>query len=329
MRIGVSYIPSHQPNYLEADMKYLKEIGCTDVLFALQENHFQWLNGAVRFGPKIAKDNGLRPTAVIWGYANTTGGGRSSKVMLENPDMWRCGEDGMPYSSGYPDPRMCFNNPKAVSLYTEYVRRCWNNGFEGILIDEPSPQDCFCTRCRRKFAEVFGKNLVEDKNSEDYKSFQQNTVIEFVSASCASIKGVNEKMETSLCMMPCDKPLFEKMATIEHLDVFATDPYWLRPVNELSFEDAIEVTRYAKSLAKNNNKSFQLYLGCFGISAGLEEKIFSGSKILIQKSEPDSVITWSLRGGIGLADPEECDRPEIAWDQIVRLYRDLSHSQEL
>ena len=38
MELGVSYISAHLPNHIEADMKNFKEIGCAEVLFALQEN---------------------------------------------------------------------------------------------------------------------------------------------------------------------------------------------------------------------------------------------------------------------------------------------------
>ena len=88
MELGITYIPVHLPYHIEEDMKYLKEIGTTEVLFALQENAFNALNGSVRHGAKIAKENGLRPYVVVWGYANTFGGGLMSKVMLQDLEMW-------------------------------------------------------------------------------------------------------------------------------------------------------------------------------------------------------------------------------------------------
>jgi hypothetical protein len=323
MKLGVSYIPPHQPIHIEADLKHMKEIGCTDVLFALQENHFQWLNGAIRYGPKIAKDHGLRPSALIWGYANTSGGGRSSKIMLENPDMWQCGEDGKPYGGGFPHPSMCYNNPKAVVKYAEYIEHCKASGFESICIDEPSPQNCFCKWCQQIFFESFSKNIVDSKNSSNYKLFRSNTVINFVANSLKSIKAIDEQLETSLCMMPIDRELFERVASIEYLDVFGIDPYWIRAINGLTLEGAVELTRYAKNLAKKNKKLFELFLCGFGITAGLEKENYLGSKLLAQE-DPDYLFTWSFRGGIGLQGEEECDNPEIAWKYTVDLHKQLS-----
>lgn len=326
MRLGVSYIPPHQPNHIETDMKYLKSIGCTDVLFALQENHFQWLDGSVRFGPKIAEDNGLCPSVVIWGYANTSGGGRSSKIMLENPDMWRCDEKGIPFGGGYPNPMMCYNNPKAISKYAEYIEQCWYNGFKGVLIDEPAPQNCFCNNCKNKFSSIFQQDIVNSIGGNNYKIFQHQTVVDFVKNSCVAAKTISDDLKTLLCLMPQNRNLFEEMVSIPNLDIFSTDPYWLRPINQLSFTDAIDISLYGKDIAYKNRKSFTLFLGCFGISSGLEEKIYSEGKILVDRVQPNLLITWSFRGGIGLGklSSEECDNPHLAWDSVVKLYKELS-----
>lgn len=329
MDISVSYIPPHQPVHLEADFDYMKSIGINDVLFAYQENHFQWLDGAVRYGPKIAQDKGLITRAVLWGYANVSGGGRSSKVMLENPDMWRVDPDGEPYAGQWPNPMACYNNPKTINFYKEYVERCREQNIVEIMIDEPSEQECFCKFCRNLFADKYHKDLVEAKQSqaEEYAQFQADIVIDFVEKSCDAVKQVDSELKTSLCIMPKHRYLFEKLAPITKLDIFATDPYWLRPVNKLPFEDAIDVSKYARSLADNCNKPFELYLGAFGIKAGLEPKIYTGSKELIEQSNPDRVTTWSFRGGWGLTRnflEEESNNPLKAWESIVKLYKELS-----
>lgn len=306
----------------------MREIGCTDVLFALQENHFQWLNGAVRYGSQIAKDEGLRPSMVLWGYANTSGGGRSSRVMLENPDMWRCGPDGNPVTDGAA-PHACYNNPKALEFFKNYIRIASEHGFEGVLIDEPVRQHCFCHHCTEKFRHLFGGSLAAKKNTPEYRAFQDETVLYFARSSCEVIKAVNPALETQLCLMPTEREYMPSVSQFEALDVLAVDPYWIREINNLSFEDAIEVTLYAKGLAAEAEKKFELYLGCFGIPAGREEEIYTGGKILVDESAPYRATTWSFRGGLGLCNhpnEEECERPEVAWQSIVRLYEELSTS---
>lgn len=317
MDLSVSYIPPHQPDHIARDIKYLKEIGCTDVLCALQENHFVWLQGAVKYPVKIARENGLNPRALVWGFANTSGGGRNSAVMLKNPDIWRCSENGMPYLKDNEfGPQACYNNPKTLLLYAEYVQQLCDYGYTEIMIDEPSPQRCFCKYCIDKFSQQYHRSLITDFGSDEYKEFQQHTVVEFAAQSCAEIKRIRPECRTAIAVMPVDRPLFEPIASISQLDVFGVDPYWLRPINELSFNDAVNVSKEARLIAKTNNKKFELYLGCFGIAGGMgvEEKIYSEGKILVQNASPDILTTWSFWGGLGLKkEPEECDNPELAW----------------
>jgi hypothetical protein len=221
---------------------------------------------------------------------------------------------------------VCCNHPKAISCYAEYIRQCSDNGIEGILIDEPAPQDCFCEFCQSKFRHNFEQELLKCEDLHLYAAFQEKTVIDFVELSVDTVKQINKEVETSVCIMPQNKSLFDRIASIQNLDVFSTDPYWLRPVNGLTLQSAIKVGLSAKDFARKYNKSFLLFLGCFGIASGLEEYIYSEGCELIESVSPDSLAVWSYRGGIGLSDlsAEECDNPDLAWSYAVKALRRCS-----
>lgn len=256
------------------------------------------------------------------------GGGRSSQVMLENPGMWRCDRNGKPFGGCYPHPQVCYNNTDVSGEYLKYVQQCRTHGIEEIMIDEPSFQTCFCQHCCAYFEQEFGGDLRNMSPEDDkYKAFQKKTVLKFLSTIMTGIKAIDSSLATNVCVMPCDRQLFAETARIENLDVLGVDPYWLRPVNNLTFEDAVNVSKEAKKQAKLNNKRFELYLGCFGIrgGCGLEEKIYQQGKELVREVGPDILTTWSYKGGLGLAGEEECDNPELAWASVVRLYSELSH----
>ena len=68
MDLGVSYASAHLPQHIEADIRHLAEIGCTEVLFALQENHIytlfhQWVPSASRMHHALRW--GLLATAAV------------------------------------------------------------------------------------------------------------------------------------------------------------------------------------------------------------------------------------------------------------------------
>ena len=326
MEIGLSYVPAHRPYHIESDMKHMKSIGCTEVLFALQENHVRTLDGAIRYGAKIAKENGLRPYAIAWGFANTFGGGRMSMLLLEDTGMWRMKKDGTPV------PMVCLNNPRIVEHFVEIAGLFRDNGYEGIFIDEPTVQECFCDRCRALFSDRHGNDIAQSEGTPEYAAFQKETVSIFTGAVCKGVKTLDPGFKTLACIMPVDREIFDAVAAIPELDILGTDPYWLipeppitmmsiQPGSVTSLEDAVDYARLIKGVCAKAGKASQIWLNCWGITRGKEEDIYTGGKQLAAVG-CDAIYTWTYRAGLGT--PEECEDMVKSWASVERLYRELS-----
>jgi hypothetical protein len=121
--------------------------------------------------------------------------------------------------------------------------------------------------------------------------------------------------------MPHDRACWSAAASVATLDTLGTDPYWLIPSQKLSFERALQDAREMHALCRQYGKRSQIWLNGWAIPAGVEEQIYTGGLALAEVGY-DSFFTWSFRGGIGTN--EECDRPDVAWAQVVRLYRQLA-----
>ena len=315
MELGVSYISAHLPEHIEADMHHLAEIGCTEVLFALQENHIHILSGALRFGAHIARAQGLHPYAVIWGFANTFGGGRMSKVMLDDPELWCQTEEGTPYAQA------CLNNLKLAERFSELTMLCRDHGYEGMFVDEPTKQECFCPHCQEAFAAFVEGDLTASKDTPEYTAFRARTVRDYTSAVCRRVKELDPALRTITCVMPRDRDTWADVAAIPELDVFGTDPYWLLSSGRMTLDQAVADAAEVKRICTEQGKLSQVWLNCWGIPAGLEEEIYTGGRALAAVG-CDSLYAWSYRGGLGTN--EECDDPERAWTSVARLYRELA-----
>ena len=315
MALGVSYIPAHLPDHIEADMRHLAAIGCTEVLFALQENHIYTLTGALHYGAQIAQQAGLRPLAVIWGFANTFGGGRISRIMLEDLDLWCQDEEDVPFAQA------CLNNPTLPQRFTEIAALCREHGYTGIFIDEPTKQECFCSYCQAAFRARYGGRLRAAKGSADYAAFRAETVRAYVATICRQVKALDADLATVTCVMPRDRDMWAAIAAISELDVLGTDPYWLLSRGHMTLEQAVADATEAKRLAEHYGKGSQVWLNCWGIPGGLEEEIYLGGRALAAVG-CDSLYTWSFRGGLGTN--EACERPDHAWASVVRLYGELA-----
>ena len=310
MDLGVTYIPSHLPDHIRPDMAHLADIGCTEVLFALQENHLYNLTGALHFGADLARQAGLRPYAVIWGYANTFGGGRMSKLMLEQPDLWRVARDGTRV------PMACLNHPVLAERFEVFTRLCREAGFLGMFVDEPTRQECFCAHCQARW----GGDLRAASPAE-VEAFQRATVHAYTADLCRRVKAVDASLTTLTCLMPVDRSVWQPAAQIPELDVLGTDPYWLLPAMRLTLDEAVEHTAAMKELCQLTGKQSQVWLQGWRIPAGQEEAVYRGGKALAAVG-CDSFYTWSYRGGLGTY--EACDDPARTWASVTRLYGELS-----
>jgi hypothetical protein len=315
MDLGVSYIPAHLPEHIEADMHHLAEIGCTEVLFALQENHLHILTGALRFGAHIARAHALRPYAVIWGFANTFGGGRMSKAMLDDPELWCHTPDGVPYAEA------CLNNPHLVDRFVELAALCRDHGYEGMFVDEPTKQECFCPHCQEAFAAHGGGALAPSRGSAEYVTFRAQAVRDYTAGVCRRVKELAPHLGTITCVMPRDRDTWADVVAIAELDVFGTDPYWLLSGGRMTLEQAVAHAADAQQISVQHGKRSQVWLNCWGIPQGREEEIRTGGRALAEVG-CDSLYTWSYRGGMGTN--EECDDADRAWASVVQLYRELS-----
>jgi hypothetical protein len=314
MKLGVTYIASFLPYHIERDMDELASIGCDDVLFAIQENHLDTLQGAVKFGPKLARKAGLRPQAVIWGFLNTFGGGRISSIMLKETSLWRVDR------AGKTEPLACLNNPGIMDLLRQAVTRLRDAGFESFFIDEPTPQQCYCTHCQQAFSRWFGGDLM-NADKPGYDEFQRRLVVDYIDRGCRTVKAIDPQLETICCLMPCDKACAESASKVGALDMLGTDPYWLLPFMKLSLQDAIDDTRSLEALCRRNGKRSQVWLNCWAIPEGVEPDIYTGG-LQLAAVGCDSMFTWSFRGALGTS--EQCDRADVAWDYLTRLYRELA-----
>jgi hypothetical protein len=325
MNLGVSYIPAHISRHIASDMQDLNTIGCNEVLFALSENNLFVLEGAWKHGAVIAKEHGLRPLAVVWGYANTFGGGRISQIMLNDTEMWVKDRQGKTI------PQACFNNPKIRAHFLEIVAMLAERGFEGIFVDEPTPQDCWCDHCREKYSRIYGGDLESDfktfrqnnlnSSNPQYSAFRRKDTTDYVQALCDGIKKDFPMLTTMACLMPQDQACWEEIAALANLDDFGTDPYWLLEASHLTLEESLRLSRECRATALRGHKRSHIWLNAWKIKRGDEKYVYSGG-LELAKTGHDSFFTWSYLGGQGTN--EESDDPAEVWRNVSRLYQELS-----
>lgn len=310
MRTGVSYMGHHNPKHLATDFRAMQELQLDEVFVCMQENDFVHFPGKIQFAPALAKEHGIRPLAIIWGALNLFGGGRSSQFLLSNPDCFQVARDGSHRVAG------CYNNPKAVAHIQELIETTAAAGYEGYLVDEPTPlRECFCPACRARYAETTGGDLLTAAD-EIVEAFRQQCVIDYVQTIADYCKATHARYETICCLMPHDEAMWEAVARIDSLDNLGTDIYWTNTNEDLAEMGPI-IDRMA-SVSQEHGKVHHEWLECWRAHAGRETRIREQGEIMV-KRQPDAFYVWAWEGQIGTG--ESCANPELAWAEACKVLR--------
>lgn len=314
MRTGVSYMGHHNPRYLDLDLCEMKELRLDEVLLCVQENDFTYFPGKLEFTPRIAREYGIRPLAIIWGALNLFGGGRSSQFLLENPSGFQVARDGGHLSAG------CYVNPLCVARIEAMIDELARRGFAGYFVDEPTPlRDCYCPACRARFADWYGGDLLA-ASEEQGEVFRQRCVVAYVEEISRYCKVNHPQLETICCLMPHDDAMWQAAAQVRGLDNLGTDIYW---VNETrAVEEMTPIVRRMAALCRESGKTHHEWLQCWQVEKECEPRIGAQGEILVRE-QPDALYVWAWKGQIGTA--ETCADPLSAWqyaERILRLAKD-------
>jgi hypothetical protein len=349
MILGVSYHGSHLAEHMEADMDRMRDDGMRDVVMACQENDFKYMVGKIEDGPAIAHARGLRLYANFWGFACAFGGGRISKLLTDNPDVWLLAKDGSRQGHG------CMNHPDLLARAKEQVDRCVETGYDGFFWDEPSRQMCYCRHCEREYEEKRdpprragwlarqglspfppgGKeglsrsptNLL-DATPDEEAQFRDHCVVLYVERLSKYVKEKRPTLWTGTCVQPRDRASWESVAAIKELDMFGTDPYWIlfrlfNMPHGHTIQSAVEHTRDCIRLARKYGKEANVWLNAWKIPAGAEQELYEGG-LAMANERPDSFYTWSWQAGRGTS--EASDNPDLIWRTVERLYKKISEN---
>ncbi len=314
MRTGVSYMGHHNPGHMEEDLADIASLGCKDVFFAVTESDLAYFPGKCSFGPRIAKEHGLRPVAILWGAINFFGGGRHSLLLLEHPEGRQVGRDGKAKPEG------CYVDPLCVDFIKRQVAHFAASGFEGYFVDEPTPIDCYCPSCRAKFGELFGGDL-SAADDDARQKFRARCVTDYIRDIADYCKANFPSLSTMCCVMPIDRSMWKSASEIRSLDDLGTDIYWVNDDNDV--KEMIPLVNDLAALCKRSGKRHQEWLQAWIVKKGNEHRIIEQGKILVD-AKPDGLYVWAYKGQIGTA--EACEDPAAAWEAVKEVFRLANNS---
>jgi N-acetylmuramic acid 6-phosphate etherase len=311
-RAGVSYFGVRILRHVRRDLRDIAARGYAAVLHTFSENDLAYYRGTMAEIVAASHELGLEVQMCPWGVGRTFGGEAESRWVTMNPEACQVLDDGRRVAAG------CLNNPAYRAFCKEWAEAALDCGTDYVFWDEPhwavpahvgveDPERwaCCCEVCR----ELAGGGPTREFREESLVGFLRE-----MTDHVAARGGRN-----TICLLPLTEGAhgigdWDAVASLPHLDVFATDPYW----KNFDEEPGEFVGRFAKLLsetAARHGVRPQLWVPSFGLTRDdipdLEAAIAAASAAGI-----DDIWTWGYEACGHMTLLATPDAP-LVWEAVT------------
>ncbi len=328
IKTGISYFGNRNPRHFAHDLEDIRQHNCTFIVHTFSENDQQFYKDTMAEMVSQTKDAGLECYLDPWGVGHVFGGETYSSFALNYPDTLQILPDGIQA------PAACFNHPRFREFMRTWIEDAAELGADVLFWDEPhfyiNLRDkkrfplwyCRCQSCNDKFRQRHRQNLEEAERAQ-IVAFREDCVVEFLTELCALTRA--KGMQNAICLLPFQDASiglsdWSRVAAIESVDVFGTDPYWMffnEDIGEFVGRFAREVTRLCSAYGKEP----QLWIQAYNIYAGREDELKQAIDIAWQEGIRN-FAAWSYLGNAYMSY-NRSENPERVWQVIGDAYAEL------
>jgi hypothetical protein len=304
---------------------------CNAVLIAASEDDIEyWYPNLVEIVEQ-AKDAGLHVWFNFWAFGGVFGGEPPSVFLHENHAKRQITSE-----SREAVPAACINRKEFQDYFHERVRKVTRDmKIDGVFLDEPhyypmfteSEFTCVCDVCQAKYDHDMGSPMPTEYN-EKVRAFREQSMYEFLVATCKTIKQSRSSTETCVCVIPSSvgsmgTPDWNRLAAMKEVDMFSSDPYFSVFGENVTW--AIEMAKKTIATAKRYRKRSQLWVQMFRLPRGQEEAVASLVSEYVQLGV-DSVFGWCYLANKGTTIAS--DEPDLLWSLVTQEYKKLKRGPD-
>jgi N-acetylmuramic acid 6-phosphate etherase len=261
-------------------MDELAALGYTAVLHTFSENDLRHYRGTMAEIVEVSHRAGLEVQASPWGLGGTFGGEAESRFVLDHPEACQVAADGTRL------PAACLNQLSYRDFCRGWADAALETGVDYVFWDEPHWQTttCHCNVCRGAETTLTG-------------------FLEEVVAHVSARGGRN-----TVCLLPVPGD-WDAVASLEGLDVLATDPYW----NCFDREAEPFVREYSERVAATaaaHGVGAQLWVPSFRLSAD-DIPDLETAVAVARDAGIDDLWTWGFEGCAHMSGLATSDAPAV------------------
>ena len=301
MERGTSYFGVRDPRHAERDLDRFRDEGLDAVLHTFSERDQRYYQETMADLVAASHDRGQRAYVNPWGVGRVFGGEALSEFIGRHP------ESRQQLSTGDRVAAACFNDPTFREFVRVWTRDAVGLGADVVFWDEPhwfvpdwdadplpdGAWTCRCDACRARFEDEYGEPMPATE-TDRVVEFQEDSLFDFLDEMMELVR--EEGAENAVCLLPGDSSEhgltdWERLAASDHIDVFATDPYWAAFDEEL--EPFVgEYTERVVALADEHDLESQIWIQGFALPEdGAVEQVRRATRIAVEGGV-DSVFMW-------------------------------------
>ncbi|SDR04751.1 alpha-amylase family protein [Natronobacterium texcoconense] len=325
---GTSYFGVRNVDHATRDLDRFADAGLNAVLHTFSERDLQYYRGTLERTIEASHERGFTVYVNPWGVGRVFGGEALSEFVGRHP------EARQRLSSGDAVPAACFNHPTFRRFVQEWTEAAVGIGADVVFWDEPHwfisewadvdvPEGawaCHCDHCQRAYERRYDEPL-PDERTDRTDEFREESLLEFLEETMAVVRDAGAR--NAVCLLPRQDAAhglsdWDTLAASDHLDVFATDPYWD------AFEHATDATSFVAeytdrvvALADQYDLQSQIWIQGFRLDDDPEtiRTVEKATKTAVEGGV-DSVFTWGYDGCASISSIA-CDDPEAVWNTYL------------
>ena len=329
MQTGVAYYGNRILRHARADLEDMAEHGCTYVVHTFSEADALFYRNSMAAIVAAGHACGLKAWLDPWAFGGVFGGQALSLYAARFPSQQQV------LSNGASVPAACPNRPEFRAALRQWVDAAIETGADVLFWDEPhfcipgalgwydGPPDawaCHCVACQYLYRERYGEELPRVPDA-GVRSFRQERLLDFLADTTgyAAAQGATN----ALCLIPAaddhqDGLPFRAAAALPNIQIFGTDPYWLR--TQLTVEEHVsQQTARVVEICRYLNKPAQIWVHGFGLPEGREEEVATAVEIAASGGA-EYIAAWAYPA-CEEAEPNASARPAVVWETLGRAFR--------
>ncbi len=325
MKFGASYFGNRMVNYVKMDMKRLKEEGFDYVVHTFSENDYLFYKDTMKEIVSVSKEVGLEVWIDPWGVGRIFGGEAFSIFAGNNIEECQVLSDNKPIGIA------CPNSPKFRAFMKEWIATANDTGADCFFWDEPhfyiaswlggrkGTWGCTCKYCREKFTQETGEKFPSNP-SQKLTDMKDKWIKEFLTELINVVKQKGKK--NIICIFPSKNNEgvmdWDRVAGIEGLDNFGTDPYWFQlDVNYKEF--ATECAQKTIDVCKKYGIDSHLWLQGFKVPKGREVELADAVEIYTSLGVRN-IAVWGFNACRHMSSLVP-DNPDKVWNTVTSSFK--------